>query len=200
MQIKGLGVPRSRYLERGAGELSRQAQKRLAWFDYYQAQGRNAALTCRYFGIGRQTFYRWKRRYDPPNLSTLEDRSHQPHHRRHPTWTAEQAKRVRGLRERYPRWGKDKLAGRLGREGWSVAVSLVGRILTFLRQRGALRCCFAGSGGALRRGVPGPGANPRITRWRSPATWSSSIPWTGGPRQAWSCSSLRRGTCSRAGT
>jgi len=138
MQTKSLGLPRSRYLERPAIDLSQKARQRLRWFDYYRAHGHNAALTCRYFGISRQTFYRWKRRYDPQNLSTLEDRSHQPHHRRHPTWTAEQAERVRGLRERYPRWGKDKLAVLLRREGWSVSVSMVGRILTSLRQRGAL--------------------------------------------------------------
>jgi transposase InsO family protein len=138
MQIKGMGMPRSRYLERGAGERSREAQKRLAWFDHYQGQGRNAALTCRYFGISRQTFYRWKRRYDPQNLRTLEAGSHRPHRRRQPTWTAEQAERVRRLREQYPRWGKDKLAVLLGRQGWKVSVSMVGRILTRLRQRGVL--------------------------------------------------------------
>jgi transposase InsO family protein len=138
MQIKGMGMPRSRYLERGAAELSREAQKRLAWLDYYQARGRSAALTCRYFGISRQTFYRWKRRYDPQNLGTLEAGSHRPHRRRRPTWTGEQADRVRRLREQYPRWGKDKLAVLLGREGWRVSVSMVGRILTSLRQRGVL--------------------------------------------------------------
>jgi len=138
MQIKGIGMPRSRYLERGAAELSREAHKRLQWFDHYQAHGRNAALTCRYFGISRQTFYRWKRRYDPQNLSTLEGRSHRPRRRRHPTWTPEQAERVRSLREQYPRWGKDKLAVLLRRQGWPVSVSMVGRILTSLRRRGAL--------------------------------------------------------------
>lgn len=138
MQIKGLGVPRSRYLERGAGELSREAQKRLAWLDYYQAHGRNAALTCRYFGISRQTFYRWKRRYDPENLRTLEAGSHRPHRRRQPTWTTEQVEGVRRLREQYPRWGKDKLAVLLRREGGRVSVSMVGRILASLRRRGVL--------------------------------------------------------------
>jgi putative transposase len=138
MQIKGIGMPRSRDLERGAAELSREARKRLAWFDYYGSQGRNVALTCRHFGISRQAFYRWKPRYDLRDLSTLEDRSHRPRHRRQPTWTREQAERVRRLRERYPRWGKDKLAVLLRREGWPVSVSMVGRILTFLRQRGVL--------------------------------------------------------------
>ncbi len=138
MQIKGIGIPRSRFLERGAAELSREARKRLAWFDYYHAHGRNVALTCRYFGISRQAFYRWQRRYDPQDLSTLEDRSHRPQRRRHPTWIWEQAERVRRLREQYPRWGKDKLAVLLRRQGWAVSVSMVGRILTSPRQRGVL--------------------------------------------------------------
>ena len=138
MQIKAFGMPRSRYLERGAAELSREAHKRLQWFDHYQAHGRNAALTCRYFGISRQTFYRWKPRYDPQNLSTLEGHSHRPRRRRHPTWTPEQAERVRSLREQYPRWGKDKLAVLLRRQGWPASVSMVGRVLTSLRRRGAL--------------------------------------------------------------
>jgi transposase InsO family protein len=138
MQIQGMGMPRSRYLERGAAELSREAQRRLAWFDHYRVHGGNAALTCRYFGISRQTFYRWKRRYDPQDLGTLEDGSHRPHRRRRPTWTPEQAERVRRLREQYPRWGKDKLAVLLWREGWPVSVSMVGRILTSLRRRGVL--------------------------------------------------------------
>ena len=139
MRIVSGTPPRSRYLERGAAELSREAHKRLQWFDHYQAHGRNAAFTCRYFGISRQTFYRWKRRYDEENLRTLEDRSHRPHHRRRSTWTVEQAERVRRLREQYPRWGKDKLAVLLRRQGWGVSVSMVGRILTSLRRRGALR-------------------------------------------------------------
>ena len=138
MRIVSGRPPRSRYLERGAAELSREAQKRRQWFDYYRAHGRKVAWTCRYFGISRQTFYRWQRGYDPQDLSTLEDRSHRPHRRRHLTWTVAQAERVRHLREQYPRWGKDKLAVLLRREGWAVSVSMVGRMLTSLRRRGAL--------------------------------------------------------------
>jgi putative transposase len=131
-------LPRSRYPERGAIELSPPARRRLRWIDHYRQHGQNAALTCRYFGISRQTFYRWKRRYDDQDLTTLADRSHRPHRRRRPTWTAEQAERVRQLRQQYPRWGKDKLAVLLRREGGMASVSMVGRILTSLRQRGAL--------------------------------------------------------------
>jgi len=58
-----------------------------------------------------QTFYRWKRRYNPNNLESLEDRSHQPKRVRRPTWTGEQADAVLKVREEYPRWGKDKIEG-----------------------------------------------------------------------------------------
>lgn len=138
MQMKALGLPRSRYLERGAAELSRAARARLAWMDFYRARGGNAALTCRHFGISRQTFYRWKRRYDPKDLTSLEDRSHRPRRLRRPTWTPELAERVLHLRRQYPRWGKDKLVVLLGREGRSVSTSMVGRILKRLKQRGVL--------------------------------------------------------------
>jgi len=138
MQMRWMRVPRSRYLERAAIDVSQKARQRLRWFDHYRASGNNAALTCRYFGISRQTFYRWQQRYDPENLRTLEDVSHRPHRRRRPTWTPEQAERVRGLREQYPRWGKDKLAVLLRRQGWAVSVSMVGRILASLRRRGVL--------------------------------------------------------------
>ena len=123
----------------GVCELSRMAKQRLKWMDYYQAHWGNASLTCRYHGISRQTFYRWKRRYNPRDLTTLEERSHRPHQVRQPTWSPELAEAVLKLREQYPRWGKDKLAVLLGREGWRVCTSMVGRILTALKARGVLR-------------------------------------------------------------
>ncbi len=42
------------------------------------------------------------------------------------------------VRERYPRWGKDKLAVMLKRDGLTLSVSMVGRILRSLKQRGVL--------------------------------------------------------------
>ena len=84
-------------------------RQRLKWMDHYAAH-RNAALTCRYFGISRQTFYRWKGRYNPRSLSSLEERSHKPKRLRQTSWSRELALAVLHLREQYPRWGKDKLA------------------------------------------------------------------------------------------
>ncbi len=139
MQFHYGKVPRARQLAGSAVELSRQALVRLRWIDFYLSRRRNAALTCRHFGISRQTFYRWWRRYEAHNLASLESRSHRPHRRRQPTWTPELADRVLTLRRQYPRWGKDKLAVLLRKAGQRVSVSMVGRILTRLKLRGALR-------------------------------------------------------------
>ena len=120
-------------------ELSKRARQRLKWMDYYREQGRNARRTCRHFDISPQTFYRWKRRYHPMDLRSLEDRSRRPKHLRQPTWSPELARAVLRLREQYPRWGKDKLVVLLRRECWQVSTSMTGRILKRLKERGVLR-------------------------------------------------------------
>jgi transposase len=120
-------------------ELSKRARQRLKWFDYYNSRGHNARLTCRYFGISPQTFYRWKRRYNPHRLESLEDCSHRPKHLRQPTYSAELAESVLKLREEYPRWGKDKPVVLLEDGGFTSSASTVGRILHRLKERGVLK-------------------------------------------------------------
>jgi transposase len=117
-------------------EPSKRARQRLKWFDYYNSHAHNARLTCRYFGISPQTFYRWKRRYNHKHLASLEDRSHRPQHLRQPGYSVELIEAVLGLREEYPRWGKDKLVILLHREGFDSSASTVGRILLKLKERG----------------------------------------------------------------
>jgi len=120
-------------------ELSKEATRRLKWFDYYHSHGGNARLTCRHFDISPQTFYRWKRRYDHRHLGTLEDHSHRPRHVRQPTYSVELVESVVRLREQYPRWGKNKLVILLLGEGYQVSASTVGRILRYAKGRGILK-------------------------------------------------------------
>jgi putative transposase len=101
------------------GTISKDAARRLRWFDY-QAQCGNVWKTCRYFGITPQTFFRWKNRFDPYDLTTLESGSSRPHHVREAQTPARVVERVLKLRLQYPRWGKDKLVVLLGREGLQV--------------------------------------------------------------------------------
>src|SRR5207245_11651054 len=94
----------------------------------------NGRLTDRPFRIGRQACCRWQRRYDPYDLSTLEEHSHRPGQGRQPTWAFPLEEKVLGLRLQFPRWGKDKLAVLLRRQKLAVSVSMVGRILSRLKQ------------------------------------------------------------------
>ncbi len=122
-----------------APELSKEAAVRLGWFDWYHAHGEDARLTCRHFGISPQTFYRWKQRYDPKRLESLESHSRRPKHTRQPTASAELTQAVLDLREEHPRWGKDKLVILLDKKGLRASASMVGRIIRRLKERGVLR-------------------------------------------------------------
>ena len=138
MKIKN-GVVSGTYRLARIQELSREAARRLKWFDYYYSHGGNARLTCRYFGISPQTFYRWKRRYDPKHLESLKDRSHKPQRLRQPTWSSDLAQEVLRLRVEYPRWGKDKIVVKLNEQGYQTSASTVGRIIHRLKERGVLK-------------------------------------------------------------
>lgn len=117
---------------------TKAGRQRLRWFDWHADHGRNVSLTCRHFGISRQTFYRWQRRYRPRDLTSLDDRSSRPRRLRTPTWGPEVVAAVKRLRAQYPRWGKDKLVVLLAREGLIVGVSMVGRILSMLKRTAQL--------------------------------------------------------------
>ena len=141
---------------RPAPDLSRIARARLRMLDWHREHGESVARTARHFGYSRPTVYRWLARFERSRLETLEDRSSRPARRRRPTWTLAQLTAVRHQRERYPRWGKDKLAVLLRRDGICLSVSMVGRILGRLRATGELR-------EPIRRGI-----SARRRAWRRP--------------------------------
>jgi len=132
-------IPGSEYIRSlvRQGTISPMAAARLKWMDHYSRSG-NARLTCRHFDISPQTFYRWKRRFDPYDLTTLEDESHRPHKARAPQLPPAVVDRILALRRQYPRWGKDKLVVLLRREGIQTSASTVGRVMNRLRERGVL--------------------------------------------------------------
>ena len=59
-------------------ELTRRAKRRLAILRHAEEVTGNVALTCRYYGISRQVFYKWRQRYDQHGLDGLRDRAHRP--------------------------------------------------------------------------------------------------------------------------
>ena len=122
-------------------KLSEEAKRRLRWMDWYTSHGKNGRLTCRHFGLSPDVFYRWRNRYNPHSLLSLEDDkiTRTPHKIRQSEIDPVIEKRIKELREQYPRWGKKKLWKLLQRENLNVSESTVGRTLTRLRERGTLK-------------------------------------------------------------
>ncbi|MCI0529293.1 MAG: helix-turn-helix domain-containing protein [Nitrospira sp.] len=114
-------------------KLTTKEQDRLRALALWQ-ETREVDLACQTFGLSRASLYRWRKRLDPKDLTSIQDRSRRPHRLRRPTWSLDLQQAVKRLRETYPRWGKDKLVVLLRREGLSVSTSMVGRILTYLKQ------------------------------------------------------------------
>jgi transposase InsO family protein len=132
-------IPGSEYIRDlvRRGTISPEAAKKLRWMDHWNRH-RNARLTCRYFGISPKTFYRWWNRFDPYDLTTLEEVSRRPRHVRQPQTPAAVVEAILELRNQYPRWGKKKLVVLLARKGIRVSASTVGRVMNRLKARGVL--------------------------------------------------------------
>jgi transposase InsO family protein len=56
-------------------QLSREAKFRLRVIEHYLLTTKNVSLTCRHYAITRSYFYKWYKRFNPKNLSSLEDLS-----------------------------------------------------------------------------------------------------------------------------
>jgi transposase len=81
-------------------ELDKNAARRLAIIRHAREVTGNVAMTCRYYGISRQVFYTWLRRYEAEGLAGLRDRSKRPAHCPHET-PAEVVAKIIYLRQNY---------------------------------------------------------------------------------------------------
>lgn len=111
-------------------KLSRRAKFRLSVIEHYLNKTNNVNLTCRHFAIGRSYFYKWYKRYDPRNLSTLEDKSRKPHRLKQATYDTSLVSLVRKLRKARPMYSAKKISVILWRD-FSIAFShlTIGRII-----------------------------------------------------------------------
>ena len=94
---------------------------------------------ARTFRVSRATIYRWRARYNPRKLESLEPRSRAPKQRRSACWTWHDEQQILALRQAYPRWGKRKLLPLLRQQGCTLSETTVGRILARLKATGRLR-------------------------------------------------------------
>jgi hypothetical protein len=90
--------------------ISIKARERLEWMIFYYSVGKkNVLFTASYFGIAPKTFHKWKKRFNPHIIQSLEEEPRTPKKKRVWEVTETQEKRIINLRTRYLKYGKKKL-------------------------------------------------------------------------------------------
>lgn len=114
-----------------AASLSKEALKRLTWIDWYFAHGKNAELTCRHFGISKSVFYRWKNRFNPRHLQTLEfdTKTRRPHKVREMTTPLWLQKKIYDIRLADLEKSKYEIQAELKEEGITVGRNCIQKII-----------------------------------------------------------------------
>lgn len=114
-----------------AASLSPEAHKRLWWMDWYVSHERNAERTCRHFGISKSVFYRWKARYNPKHLKSLEDdkKTRRPHHVRAMTTDPRIIQQIYDIRKADPEKSKWEIHEELVRHGIRVAHNVIQKVI-----------------------------------------------------------------------
>ena len=112
-------------------ELDRRAAHRLAIIRHAQEVTDNVSKTCRYYGISRQAYYKWLRRYEQGGITALRDGSSRPHTSPRAT-QAEVVGKIIYLRQTY-HFGPHKIAMYLERyHDLRLSPSGIWRILKLL--------------------------------------------------------------------
>ena len=139
----------------------RQVRRRLAVLRHAEEVTGNVAQTCRYYGISRQAYYTWYRRYQADGVEGLRDRSRRPHVSPNATSTEVVGKIVH-LRQHY-HFGPAKIAMYLKRyHDVTISKSGVWRILKRLemnRLPASQRTnATTGAGNGMRSSCPATGS------------------------------------------
>lgn len=111
--------------------LDREAKRRLAVIRHVEEVTGNVAMSCRRFGISRQAYYTWYRRYQAEGVEGLRSHSRAPKHSPNATH-AEAVGKIIHLRQNY-HFGPEKIAMYLKRyHDVTISKSGVWRILNRL--------------------------------------------------------------------
>jgi len=106
------------------------AQERLEWFIFAHKNNCSAEVAAKHFNISPSTFRRWEKRFDPRDLSTLEEQSRRPHIVRESDIEPQVIELIRQYRKKHTTMGKEHVAEQLEQEhGITLSPSSVGRII-----------------------------------------------------------------------
>ena len=131
--LRAVRLTRIRY---NSGMASHTSDERRAWLRHYEANGRNASATARYFGVARSTLVRWLARYDPDHpVRSLKPQSRRPHRTKAPTYSLLELAALSEIARRQPRWGAGRLRAALASHGVHRSRATVGRMLAAIYRR-----------------------------------------------------------------
>ena len=109
-----------------ARAISDAARERLTWIAFFATSNVSAGTACEHFHIARSTFRRWLERFDPDDLSSLEEENVP----RNPEASPDTIAIIRRERERDPHIGKDKIREKREAEfGITLSSSTIGRVI-----------------------------------------------------------------------
>lgn len=128
-RIPGTRVPRLH-------SLSPEARQRLLCVEFSYRHSVTLAVDA--FNVSRATVYRWRKRFNPHDLRSLEPRSRRPHRTRWKQWSPADEQLVLRLRQAHPGMGKFRLHLLANSEGRYISPSTIGRMLTSLMRRNLL--------------------------------------------------------------
>ena len=119
--------------------LSETAKQRLHWIDFSRRYG--VAMAAVAAQVSERTIKRWRQALRLHGLKGLEPRSRAPKSCRGPHWTPEDVEAVRAARSSEAGRGKGKevVQRLIAATGRVLSVSMVGRILTYLKDRRLIR-------------------------------------------------------------
>lgn len=111
--------------------LSREAVRRLEWLDWYFTHGKNAEGTCRHFSLSKSVFYRWLKRFNKYNLSSLEfdTKQRRPKQVRQMTTDPIILKRIYAIRLADLEKSKYEIHEELARAGINVAHNVIQKVI-----------------------------------------------------------------------
>lgn len=114
-----------------AVSLSRKAQERLIWIDWYVSHGKKVRLTLRHFALSPDVFYRWLERFNEKGILGLEDNlaTRRPKTVREMTTSKAIIDLIKSIREKDVEKSKYEIQAELRGEGISIGTSTIQKVI-----------------------------------------------------------------------
>lgn len=111
--------------------LSKKAQERLVWIDWYHSHERKVRLTLRHFALSPDVFYRWLKRFNDKGILGLEDdlSTRRPKKIREMTTDQKVIDRIKSIREENVEKSKYEIQAELKDEGIVCGTTTIQKVI-----------------------------------------------------------------------